>query len=123
MEKMTNVKALNFVIENADLPEDVLAKVTAIRDGFVKKAENKKPTKVQEANEVIKTAIVEFLKGVDKARATEVANAGIEGVESTQKATAMLKALVAEGKVVKETDKKAVFWKVAEQSSATPCKN
>ena len=114
MEKMTNVKALNFVIENADLPEDVLAKVTAIRDGFVKKAENKKPTKVQEANEVIKTAIVEFLKGVDKARATEVANAGIEGVESTQKATAMLKALVAEGKVVKETDKKAVFWKVAE---------
>ena len=113
MEKMTNVKALNYVLENvADLPEDVKEKVTAIRDGFVKKAENKKPTKVQVENVAIADKIIEYLGTVEQATATEIMN-NVEGVTSTQKAVALLKPLIP-NKVVKVADKKKVFYKLAQ---------
>lgn len=111
MEKLTNVKALNYVIENTELPAEVKEKVVAIRDGFVKKAENKKPTKTQVENEGLKVAVLDFLKGVEGAKATDIAQAGIEGINSTQKAVAVAKLLIAEGKVEKVTDKKTVLYK------------
>ena len=110
MEKMTNVKALNYVLANADLPEEVANKLVAMRDGYVKKAENKKPTKEQVANEGYKVAVAEYLAGVEKATATEIANA-VEGVGTPQKAVALVKMLIADGKAVKETDKKKVYYK------------
>ena len=39
MEKMTNVKALSYILTNcADLPKDVKAKVEAMKASFEKKA-------------------------------------------------------------------------------------
>lgn len=111
MEKMTNVKALNYVLGNCELPADVEEKVTAIRDGFVKKAENKKPTKAQVENKGLKVAIVDFVAQGEGVTATEVGNAvGI----TVQRATALLKQLVAEGKVARTADKKKVLFTVAE---------
>lgn len=112
MEKMTNVKALNYVIANVELPEEVMEKVVAMRDGYVKKAENKKPTKAQAENEGIKVAIVEALAETEGMTATAVGNA--VGV-TVHRATALLKQLVTEGKVERVADKKTVTFKAVEQ--------
>ena len=112
MEKMTNVKALNYVIANVELPEEVMEKVVAMRDGYVKKAENKKPTKAQAENEGIKVAIVEALAETEGMTATAVGNA--VGV-TVQRATALLKQLVTEGKVERVADKKTITFKAVEK--------
>lgn len=59
MEKMTNVKALNYVLENANLPEEVKAKVEKMKEQFEKKnSAEKKPTANQVANDTLKEAIL-----------------------------------------------------------------
>ena len=59
MEKMTNVKALAYVLANADLPEDVKAKVENMKAQFEKKnSAEKKPTANQVANDTLKEAIL-----------------------------------------------------------------
>lgn len=59
MEKMTNVKALAYVLAHADLPEDVKAKVEDMKAQFEKKnSSGKKPTANQAANDALKEAIL-----------------------------------------------------------------
>ena len=59
MEKITNVKALAYVLAHADLPEDVKAKVENMKAQFEKKnSAEKKPTANQVANDVLKEAIL-----------------------------------------------------------------
>lgn len=59
MEKITNVKALAYVLAHADLPEDVKAKVENMKAQFEKKnSSEKKPTANQVANDVLKEAIL-----------------------------------------------------------------
>ena len=58
MEKMTNVKALAYVLANVELPADVKAKVENMKAQFEKKnSAEKKPT----ANQVANQAIVECI--------------------------------------------------------------
>ncbi len=60
MEKMTNVKALAYVLANAELPADVKAKVEKMKEQFEKKnSAEKKPTANQVANKGIQEAILE----------------------------------------------------------------
>lgn len=59
MEKMTNVKALAYVLENFDLPEEVLAKVEKMKEQFEKKnGGEKKPTANQIANDGFRNQIL-----------------------------------------------------------------
>lgn len=56
MEKMTNVKALNYVLANCELTDEVREKVEKMKAQFEKKnSAEKKPT----ANQVANQAIVE----------------------------------------------------------------
>ena len=99
-EKMTRTAALNFVLTNFDLPEDVAEKLENMKASLEKKADpaTRKPTKAQTENEGIKAAILTAI--TDKhLRAQEVANAC--GLTSAQKASALLKQLVDEGKAKK----------------------
>ena len=111
VDKMTNVKALAFVLENTVLPEDVAEKISAIKASYEKKSSNKKPTSNQVENEALKVAIVEALAeaGVPMT-ATEVMNA--VGLKSCAKATALLTALAKEQKIVRELDKKTAKFSV-----------
>ena len=116
MEKMTNVKAINYVVENfgAELPTDVAEKLTAIKASFEKKAANRKPTKVQEANVELKEAIVEVLTAEGATVSEIMGKADALAGLSNQKVSALLKQLVDEGKAVKVVDKKkALFTAVA----------
>jgi len=80
-----------------------------------KKSANRKPTKTQKENEVIKDTIAEVLKTSDKAMtSTEILTAlqDYEGIKifSQQKVTALVKQMIEEGRVVKNIDgKKSVF--------------
>lgn len=111
MEKMTNVKALAYAIENGDFPTEVIEKLTAIKTSFENKSTNKKPTANQVENENIKTAILEYLADGNKRTATEIMK-GI-GLESIQKVSALLSQLTKAHKVDKTIDKKKSYFSIA----------
>lgn len=108
MEKMTNVKALAFAIENGNFPTEVVEKLTAIKTSYENKTTNKKPTANQKENEAIKTQIVEFLEKGGTYTATEVMK-GI-GLESIQKVSALLSQLTKAEVIVKTVDKKKALF-------------
>ena len=57
-DKMTNRKALTYVMENFDLPDDVAEKLSAMLTALDKKSGGtRKPTANQIANEELKTRI------------------------------------------------------------------
>jgi len=115
MEKMTNVKALQYILNNCKtLPEDVLAKVKAMKESYEKKADNKKPTKTQEENATFKVAILDTLKALGKpVTVTDLQKADASlGELSNQRVSALLKLLKDEGLVEKTVDKKKSFFSV-----------
>lgn len=113
MEKMTNVKALEYVMANfgEELPADVAEKVLAIKASFVKKSENRKPTATQKANEDIKATIVEVLTAEGATVTDIMGKAETLKVLSNQKVSALLAQLVKEGKAEKVVDKKKALFK------------
>lgn len=117
MEKMTNVKALSYVIENFEneVPTDVFEKLVAIRTSFEKKSASKKPTANQEANEGFKATIIEVLTNADKAlTVTEIQTVNAElGALSNQRVSALLRQLIEANKVIKTVDKKKSFFSIA----------
>ncbi len=63
MEKMTNVKALDYVLANCELTDEVREKVEKMKLQFEKKnSSEKKPTAQQVANAAIQTAILEGME-------------------------------------------------------------
>lgn len=117
MEKMTNVKAINYVVENfgADLPADVAEKLVKIKASFEKKSENRKPTATQKENEVVKEAILAVLEEAEGGLTVTEIQAKDEtlGAASNQKVSALLRQLVEANKVEKYTEKKKSYFKVA----------
>ena len=121
MEKMTNVKALEYVLdnfaseENAVLPEDVTEKLIAMKVSFEKKSANRKATKTQEENAGIKIMILESLSAIGSpVTVSDLQNRyAALGQYSNQRISALLRQLVNEEKVVKSTDKKKSYFAVA----------
>lgn len=114
MDKMTNVKALQYILTNCKtLPEDVLAKIKAMKESYEKKADNKKPTANQKENATFKVAILDTLKTIGKATVTDIQNANADlKALSNQRVSALLKLLKDDGLVEKTVDKKKSFFSV-----------
>lgn len=117
MQKMTHKDYFNALIEvaNAAGREDLVEFCEGRIEALNKKAENKKPSKTQEANDGIKVVIVDTLAQMDApSTVTEIMGASEElGALSNQKISSLLRQLVADGKVVKTTDKKRSLFAVA----------
>lgn len=116
MDKMTNAKAVNYVLENvADLPAEVREKLVAIKASFERKSVNRKPTKTQVANEGLKDVILEVLENYAKpVTVTEILASGkFEQTTSNQKISSLLKQLVDAQLVVKTVDKKTSLFSIA----------
>lgn len=115
MEKITNVKALEYVLENADLPAEYAEKLTKIKESFEKKASgNRKPTARQEENVKLQADIVEYIEGVgDAVTASEVlAQFADKYAElSLPRVTAALTALVKAKSIDRYVDKKKAYFK------------
>ena len=110
MEKMTNLKAVAYVLENCTLPADVAEKMEKIKASYEKKSSGeRKPTATQVANEGLKTAILAYMAEQPNRLFTiselikEVPElAGL----STQKVSPLMAKLVDELKVAKIVEKR-----------------
>lgn len=81
---------------------------------LAKKAGNKKPTKTQEENEVVKAEILNVMS-TEGMTVTEIQNKSeVLANLSNQKVSALLRQLVAVGKVEKTVDKKKAYFALVE---------
>ena len=118
MEKLTNVKAIEFVINayGEELPSDVAEKLEKIKASFEKKSSNKKPTATQEKNVGYKAQIVEVLTEADKPmniQEIQTACGGDFADFNTSKMSALLTQLRDAGTVVRSYDKKKAYFAIA----------
>jgi hypothetical protein len=64
MDKMTNVKALEFVLANCEIPADVAAKLTSLKGQYERKSAknpDRKPTAAQIKRKAIADAVYAFM--------------------------------------------------------------
>ena len=116
--KMTNKTALLYAIDNLpDAPADVLDKLHRMVDQLDKKnASPKKMTEKQEKNEVVKETIVGFLSdNPDKGFTCSDLIHSLPELEtaSNQYVSALMRLLVEAQRVVKYTEKRRTYFKVA----------
>ena len=114
MEKITNVKALAYVLENCTLTEEVKAKIEKMKVQFEKKnSAEKKPTATQVANEGIKNVILETI-GSGSFTISELQKLNSELAElSNQKISALLKQMTESGSVKREEIKRKAYFSKA----------
>ncbi len=108
---MTYVDALTVAIDALD--GEVAEKLTALREQVAKKRTSSKPTKTQIENEKIKGEILDILARADSGmKVGEIAEV-LEGGYTSQKVSALLRQMVAAGKVEKVYDKKVALFSLA----------
>ena len=113
--KMTQRDFFNEIIAlaKANEREDIVEFAKGRIDVLDKKSANKKPTKTQEENEVIKATILNVLT-TEGATVTEIQSKDETlGNLSNQRVSALLRQLIAEGSVVKTVDKKKSYFALA----------
>lgn len=114
MDKLTNRKALEYVIANCELPSAYVDKINAMIESLAKKSSSSgKPTATQKANEDLKVVLLESMTSEPRT-ITEIIKATPKFVElelSNQKVSALMKQLVDAQKVQKTTEKgKSLFF-------------
>lgn len=115
-KKMTNAMAVGFVLDTyADtLPEDVKAKLVAIKTSYENKSANRKPTKRQEENVTLKAEIFEILptEGLGVTVTEILATLGNPEI-TNPRVTAILTKANKDGEVVRTVEKKKAYFKKA----------
>ena len=116
MTKMTNVKALEFVLTNCNVPADVADKLTAMKASFEKKASaERKPTPTQQENTGYKAEILNLLADGNQYTITDIMK-GVPSMAdlSNQRVSAIVRQLTLSGEVVRVEDKRKAYFKLAE---------
>ena len=117
MEKMTNSKALAFVLANCEIPADVKEKLENIKASIDKKnSAERKPTATQTENIGFKSAIVDYLATCDKAQTIGDIMKGCAEVSdlTNQRVSAIVRQLKDDGIVVREEIKRKAYFSLAE---------
>lgn len=114
MEKMTYTKALDAVLTGAELTDEIMEKLVALKGQLEKRATAKsgKPTKAQrEAAEFTETVYATLTEKTDAVRCGDLATElGVSG----QKVSAALTKLVKAGRVAKvDGEKRTVLFRIA----------
>ena len=113
--KMTNKMALNYVLENCELPAEIADKLNAMVVALNKKnTAERKPTAKQNENAAIRTAIVEFINENAEGDGFTcadllVACPAVEG-RSNQYVSAILRQAVLAGEISKGTVKRRTYF-------------
>ena len=123
--KMTNKKALSYVLENCELPAEVSAKVEAMIVALDKKSgAERKPTARQTENAVIRERLVEFIdshfeEGSDGFTVSDWLKScsAVEG-DSNQHVSAILRQAVLAGEISKGSVKRRTYFAPAGVYSA-----
>lgn len=114
MEKMTNVKALNYVLANCELTDEVREKVEKMKAQFEKKnSAEKKPTANQVANQAIVEGILAEMEEGVLYTITEMMK-GLASCKdlSNQKLSALIRPLIGVSIERVEEKRKAYFRKI-----------
>lgn len=113
-ERMTNVKAIAYVIENCEVPTEVAEKLEKMKASFEKKSTGeRKPTKTQVENETLKGAILNFMAEDTLYSVGQLAKEVPELVAisaSGQKVSALIKQLKDAGLVKRVEDKRKAYF-------------
>lgn len=111
MMKMTYAVAIDSAL-NGVVTDEVKEKLEALKAQLEKRNKGeRKPTKTQRENEGLKEDFWAYVSENGAKRASEVAvYFGVSG----QKASALLNALVKEGRLVKFAEKRVTYFRVAE---------
>ena len=116
--KMTNRKAINYVLSNCDVPTDVREKFEGMLAALDRKATaDRKPTAKQVENEGIREALVAFIN----ANAGDTENGGFTVTEliksvdviadaSNQKVSAILRQAILNGEIAKTSVKRHTYF-------------
>ena len=114
MEKITNVKALAYVLENCDLTDEVREKVEKMKAQFEKKnSAEKKPTANQVANKGIQDAILEGMENGKLYTITDMIKEIPACADLTnQKVSALIRPLINVSIERVEDKRKAYFRKI-----------
>lgn len=115
--KITYTAALSYVLTNCELPAEISAKLETLLEQTAKRnsAENRKPTKAQLANEELKAVVAGVLTSTPSTVSEIMTRDARLAALSNQKVSALVNALVEDGKATKGTDKrKSVFSKAGE---------
>lgn len=112
MTKMTNVKALDFVLTNCDVPADVKEKLTAMKASFEKKASTeRKPTATQVENAGYKQAILSVLEDGKKRTISDLMkDVPALGELSNQRVSAIVRQLTLSNEVVRVEEKRKAYF-------------
>ena len=113
MEKMTNVKALAYVLANCELTDEVREKVEKMKAQFEKKnSSEKKPSATQVANDTIREAILAEMEDNRLYTVTEMMKVLPSCADLTnQKVSALIRPLVECGRIDKVVDKRKSFFR------------
>ena len=117
MTKMTNIKALEYVLTNcADLPSEVTEKLTAMKTSFEKKSSaERKPTPIQQENMGHKQEILNLLADGAQYTITDIMK-GVPALSelSNQRVSAIVRQLTLSGEVMRVEDKRKAYFKLAD---------
>lgn len=118
--KLTNKKALEWVLKNTAMPADVREKLENMAASLDRKSSSAthKPTKAQEENAALRDRIMEFLEEHPNLLVT-CSDIGkkvpeLEGM-TTQKISPLMRVLEAEGKVTKLVEKGKSLYQLAKE--------
>ena len=112
MTKMTYAVAIDSALKG-EVTAEVREKLEALKAQLAKRhSGTRKPTKIQKENVGLKDNIFAFISEEGAKRAGEVAvHFGVSG----QKASALLKQMVEEGRLEKYAEKRVTYFKVVEE--------
>ena len=112
-KKMTIVEMYGAIVEKAKgvLSEEEIKFLNERADMVAKKNANRKPTKAQEENEVLKTKILGAMEIGKFYTVTDLQKA--VGIESNQKASALIRQLKADNLVNRKEEKGKAYFSLA----------
>ena len=115
--KMTYGKAVEYVLKNFEVPQEVADKLTALEASLAKKnGASRKPTKTQVENESLKADILAFLhEHEDEGFTCDTIRKSVPSLNeaSNQKVSALMTQLMGAGAVSKYADKRRTYFKIA----------
>ena len=112
MTKMTYAVAIDSALKG-EVTAEVREKLEALKVQLAKRhSGTRKPTKTQKENVGLKDSIFAFISEQGAKRAGEVA---VHFAVSGQKASALLKQMVEEGRLEKYAEKRVTYFKVVEE--------
>lgn len=114
-EKMTNAKALQFVLDNVDgLPSDVREKIENIHASYMKKSTSasSKPTKAQLEMQKNMEKVLDLMEPNKLYQCKDIVK--LTDLSSTQRVSPIMNKLVEQGAVKKLTEKGVSYFQLVE---------